>query len=159
MQIRILAVGRTKERYLEAGIKEFAVRLRRYASLELVIVGAGKLKDNPSTAEKDQNRHREGEQLLKGIKPGEYVIALDGRGKTLSSEELAQQLSVLALHGKSKIAFVLGGPYGLSSKVLKRANLTLSLSALTFTHQMARLILLEQLYRAFKIMRNEPYHK
>jgi 23S rRNA (pseudouridine1915-N3)-methyltransferase len=159
MHIRILAVGKTKEKYIELGIKEYAKRLQPYARLEIVTVGEEKLKDNLSTREEEQIRAREGEQLLKGIKPDEYVIVLDVKGKTLSSEGLAQQLFNLALYGNSTIVFIIGGALGLAPEVINRADLTLSLSPLTFTHQMVRLILVEQLYRAFKIMRGEPYHR
>jgi 23S rRNA (pseudouridine1915-N3)-methyltransferase len=159
MHIRILAVGKTKEKYIELGIKEYAKRLQPYARLEIVTVGEEKLKDNLSTREEEQIRAREGEQLLKGIKPDEYVIVLDIKGKALSSEDLARQLSNLALYGNSAIVFIIGGALGLAPEVINRADITLSLSPLTFTHQMVRLILVEQLYRAFKIMRGEPYHR
>ncbi|HHY36201.1 MAG TPA: 23S rRNA (pseudouridine(1915)-N(3))-methyltransferase RlmH [Firmicutes bacterium] len=159
MQIRILAVGKTREKYLQMGVEEFKKRLAPYARLELLSVAEEKLADSLSPREEEQVMAREGERLLKLLKPGEYVIALDAGGRSFTSEELAQYLSQLALHGRSSLAFLIGGHLGLAPAVRSRSDLVLSLSPLTFTHQMVRLILLEQLYRAFKIMRGEPYHK
>jgi 23S rRNA (pseudouridine1915-N3)-methyltransferase len=159
VQIRILAVGKTREKYLQLGLQEFKKRLAPYARLELINVAEERLADNPSPREEEQVMAREGERLLKLLKPGEYVIALDAGGRSFTSEELAQYLSRLALHGRSALAFLIGGHLGLSPAARSCADLVLSLSPLTFTHQMVRLILLEQLYRAFKIMRGEPYHK
>jgi 23S rRNA (pseudouridine1915-N3)-methyltransferase len=159
VQIRILAVGKTKGKYLQLGLQEFKKRLAPYVRLELIDVAEEKLADSLSPREEGQAVAREGERLVKLLKPGEYVIALDAGGRSFSSEELAQYLSQLALHGKSSLAFLIGGPLGLSPAVRSRADLVLSLSPLTFTHQLVRLILLEQLYRAFRIMRGEPYHK
>lgn len=159
MNIKIISVGKLKEKYLKQGIAEYLKRLSAYAKVEIVELIDEKAPEVLSAAEIEQVKQKEGFRILGKISPDMYVIALVIDGKQKSSEELAESLDKLATYGNSKIAFVIGGSLGLSDDVLKRANEKLSFSTLTFPHQLMRLILLEQVYRAFKIMRGEPYHK
>ena len=158
MKITIVAVGKIKEKYLTAGIAEYNKRLIPYCRLEIIEVDEERMPADPSAAEKEKVLAREGERLLKHVRDGSYLIVLDVRGKALSSEELAEKIDALALAGQSDVTFVIGGAFGLSPAVVAAANERLSFSRMTFTHQMIRLILVEQLYRAFKISRGEPYH-
>lgn len=159
MNISICTVGKLKEKYLKAGIDEYLKRLSGYAKVEVIEVADEKAPEVLSLVEMEQVKQKEGEKLLAKISPDTYVIALAIDGKMKSSEELADSLDKLATYGKSKIAFVIGGSLGLSDEVLKRADEKLSFSKMTFPHQLMRLILIEQVYRAFRINRNEPYHK
>ncbi|SDF65841.1 23S rRNA (pseudouridine(1915)-N(3))-methyltransferase RlmH [Sporolituus thermophilus] len=158
MKITIVAVGKIKEKYLTAGIAEYTKRLGPYCRLEIIEVDEERMPADPSAAAKEKVLAREGERLLKHVRGGSYLIVLDVRGKALSSEELAEKIDALALTGQSDVTFVIGGAFGLSPAVLAAANERLSFSRMTFTHQMIRLLLVEQLYRAFKISRGEPYH-
>lgn len=159
MNISILTVGKLKEKYLKAGIDEYLKRLSGYAKVDVIEVPDEKAPEILSAVEMEQVKQKEGEKLLAKISPVTYVIALAIDGKMKTSEELADSLDKLATYGKSKIAFVIGGSLGLSEDVLKRADEKLSFSKMTFPHQLMRLILLEQVYRAYRINRNEPYHK
>ncbi|MBU5676369.1 23S rRNA (pseudouridine(1915)-N(3))-methyltransferase RlmH [Alkaliphilus sp. MSJ-5] len=159
MNITIISVGKLKEKYLKQGIEEYTKRLSRYTKLNLVEVPDEKAPENLSNAEEQIVKNKEGEGILKHIKEGTYVIALDLKGKMLSSEELADKLQNLGITGNSNIAFIIGGSLGLSDEVLKRADYKLCFSPMTFPHQLMRLILLEQVYRGFRIMKGEPYHK
>lgn len=159
MRIRIVGVGRIKERYWLDGMAEYQKRLGPYARLELVQVQDEATPDRASAAECEQVKAREGERILKVLGPSEFVVALDLTGQQVSSEELAAWLKERGLKGQSQIAFVIGGSLGLAPAVLQRAQLRLSLSRLTLPHQMVPLLLLEQLYRAFKINEGAPYHK
>lgn len=159
MNISIISVGKIKEKYLRDGIDEYKKRLSRYCNIELIEVMDEKAPENLSEKEEEQIKIKEGQSILKHIKEGTYVIALAINGKLLSSEELSDMLSNLGLTGKSSIAFVIGGSLGLSKEVLDRADYKLSFSKMTFPHQLMRMILLEQVYRGFKIMKGEPYHK
>ncbi|NLT94102.1 MAG: 23S rRNA (pseudouridine(1915)-N(3))-methyltransferase RlmH [Clostridia bacterium] len=159
MNIKIIAVGKLKEKYLKEGIAEYLKRLKPYAKVEIIEVPEEKEPANASPADEIMIKNREGERILEKVKPGSYLIALAIEGKQLSSEELADKLDNLALEGKSDIAMVIGGSLGLSDKVLGRADFKLSFSKMTFPHQLMRLILMEQIYRAFKIIKGEPYHK
>ncbi|AGK56162.1 23S rRNA (pseudouridine(1915)-N(3))-methyltransferase RlmH [Bacillus sp. 1NLA3E] len=159
MNILIITVGKLKEKYLKQGIDEFVKRMSSYAKLEMIEVADEKAPEELSLAEMDQVKQKEGERILNKIPQDTYVIALAIDGKMKSSEELAEDLDKLATYGKSKIAFVIGGSLGLSDEVLRRANDKLSFSRMTFPHQLMRLILVEQIYRAFRINRGEPYHK
>ncbi len=159
MNISVISVGKIKEKYLRDGIDEYKKRLSRYCNIELIEVMDEKAPENLSEKEEDQIKIKEGQAILKHIKEGTYVIALAINGKLLSSEELSDMLSNLGLTGKSSIAFVIGGSLGLSKEVLDRADYKLSFSKMTFPHQLMRMILLEQVYRGFKIMKGEPYHK
>jgi len=158
MKISIVAAGKLKEKYLTEGIKEFLKRLTPFANVNIIEINEEKMKDNPSEAEKQQVLAQEGQRLLKQVPEGSYLIVLDVYGKNLSSEELAAKIDSLALNGKSHITFLIGGAFGLSQEVRQAADLLLSFSNMTFTHQMVRLMLVEQIYRAFKINRGEKYH-
>ena len=159
MNIRIIAVGKLKEKYWRDAVGEYAKRLGAYCNLEIVEIKESPLRANPSAADEEAVKTAEGEDILRQISKGDYVITLEIKGRGLSSEHLADKMADLALDGKSSIAFVIGGSLGLSPEVSKRADFKLSFSAMTFPHQMMRVILLEQIYRSFKINRNETYHK
>lgn len=158
MKITIACVGKIKEKYLTAGIEEFSKRLTPFCKLETLAINEERMPDNPSPAEKQQVLERETQRLLAIIPANSYVILLDVIGKQLSSPDLAAKLDELALAGNSHITFVIGGAFGYTDALPKRADLVLSFSKMTFTHQMIRLLLIEQIYRAFKISRGEKYH-
>jgi 23S rRNA (pseudouridine1915-N3)-methyltransferase len=159
MHIQILAVGKIKEKYLSAGIDEYLKRLSPYARVTIRQVNDERTPDSPSPSEEASLLEKEALRLESLIKPGTYLVALDIHGKMLSSPQLAYHLEQLAIDGKSNITFLIGGSLGLSLRLLNLADLTLSFSPMTFPHQIFRLLLLEQLYRSFKIIRGEPYHK
>jgi len=159
MNISIITVGKLKEKYLRQGIEEYLKRLSAYAKIEVIEVSDEKAPETLSETEMDLVKKKEGERILGKIHPDTYVIALAINGSMKTSEQFAEKINQLALHGKSKIAFIIGGSLGLSDEVLKRANDSLSFSKMTFPHQLMRLILVEQIYRAFRIIRGEPYHK
>jgi 23S rRNA (pseudouridine1915-N3)-methyltransferase len=159
MLIQIATIGKLKEKYLVQGIAEYAKRLGPYVKLQLTEVPDEKAPETMSAAEEAQVRDREGERLLAQIKEGAHVIALALDGELWSSEDLADQLNKLATYGKSHVAFVIGGSTGLSPAVLRRAQQKLSFGRMTLPHQLMRLVLIEQVYRAVKINRGEPYHK
>ncbi|WP_313770662.1 23S rRNA (pseudouridine(1915)-N(3))-methyltransferase RlmH [Bacillus sp. S/N-304-OC-R1] len=159
MNISIITVGKLKEKYLKQGIDEYLKRLSAYAKMEIIEVSDEKAPEELSETEMLQVKQKEGERILGKINPDAHVIALAIEGKMKSSEELADTLDKLATYGKSKVAFVIGGSLGLSEDVLKRADEKLSFSKMTFPHQLMKLILLEQVYRAYRINRGEPYHK
>lgn len=158
MKITIVAAGKIKEKYLTIGIAEFMKRLTPFAKLQIVEISEEKMLDNPSPAEKAKTLAVEGERLLRQVPQGSYLIVLDVFGKQLSSEELATNIEQLGIKGISNITFLIGGAFGLSPEVRAAADLKLSFSKMTFTHQMVRLLLVEQIYRAFKISRGEKYH-
>jgi 23S rRNA (pseudouridine1915-N3)-methyltransferase len=159
VNISIITVGKLKEKYLKQGIDEYIKRMSVYAKIEVVEVPDEKAPEVLSDAEMNQVKAKEGERILTKINPDAHVIALAINGKMKSSEQLAADIDKLATYGKSKIAFVVGGSLGLSDTVLKRADEKLSFSPMTFPHQLMRLILVEQVYRSFRINRGEPYHK
>ncbi len=159
MKITVVCVGKIKEKYLTMAIDEYSKRLSRYCKLEIVELADEKTPDNASTAEELQIKKREGERILKNIKDSAYVIALAIEGKMLSSEELAEKMEELGVKGESHLVFVIGGSLGLDEDVLKRADYKLSFSKMTFPHQVMRMILLEQVYRGYRINCGEPYHK
>ena len=159
MNISIVTIGKLKEKYLKQGIDEYLKRLSAYAKIEVIELPDEKAPENLSETEMEQVKEKEGERILSKISDDTHVIALAIEGKMKSSEQLAKDLDQLATYGKSKIAFVIGGSLGLSNTVMKRANDKLSFSKMTFPHQLMRLILVEQVYRAFRINRGEPYHK
>ncbi|MDF2909896.1 MAG: rRNA ((1915)-N(3))-methyltransferase RlmH [Sporolactobacillus laevolacticus] len=159
MNITILTVGKLKEKYFIQGIAEYAKRLGPYAKVTIIEVPDEKAPENLSAAEVEQVKQAEGERLLKKLPTNAYVIALAINGKQMPSEEFAEKIRELATYGHSDIAFIIGGSNGLSDEVLRHADFQLSFSKFTFPHQLMRLILIEQIYRAFKIMRGEPYHK
>ncbi|PAE18832.1 23S rRNA (pseudouridine(1915)-N(3))-methyltransferase RlmH [Bacillus sp. 7504-2] len=159
MNISIITVGKLKEKYLKQGIDEYLKRMSAYAKVEIIEVADEKAPEILSESEMLQVKEKEGERILAKLHPDTYVIALAIEGKQKSSEELADTLDKLATYGKSKIAFVIGGSLGLSQQVLQRSDEKLSFSKMTFPHQLMRLVLVEQIYRAFRINRGEPYHK
>lgn len=159
MEIRILSVGKIKEKYLTAGIAEYAKRLSRYCKLTFCQVADEKTPDKASGALNTQIKEVEGDRLMKHIREQDYVIALAIDGQMLDSVELSRKIDSLGISGNSSIAFVIGGSLGLSDTVLKRADYKLSFSRMTFPHQLMQMILLEQIYRAYRIINNEPYHK
>ncbi len=159
MLIKIVCVGKIKEKFYRDAAAEYSKRLSRYARIEIVECTDEKTPDNASVDLCDQIKSREGERILSKIKDGDYVIALSIEGKMYSSEALSGHLDKLMVSGKSTIVFVIGGSLGLAEGVLMRANEKLSFSAMTFPHQLMRVILLEQIYRSFRIIKGEPYHK
>ena len=159
MNISVISVGKLKEKYLKLGIEEFSKRLSKYCKLDLIELEDEKCPENLSEKDMEIVKNKEGQRILSKIKNNSYVIALAIDGKNLSSEELADTISKLAVRGNSHITFIIGGSLGLSNEVLKRADYKLSFSKMTFPHQLMKLILLEQVYRAFRINNNEPYHK
>ena len=159
MNITVLAVGKLKEKYWTDAIKEYSKRISRYASLEVIELKESLLRGNPSAADEEAVKVSEGREILSKIKKTNYVITLEIAGKALSSEKLAEKIETLGIEGISDIVFVIGGSLGLSGDVSQRADFRLSFSAMTFPHQMMRVILLEQIYRSFKIIRHETYHK
>lgn len=156
MKIKIIAPGKIKEKFLKDGIDEFLKRLTPYASVEVIETTPVEIKDEHLT---ERALDEEGEKILSLIKPQSYVITMEIQGKELSSEEFAQKIQCLTNEGQSEIIFVIGSSCGISKKVSARANLKMSMSKMTFLHQFARLILIEQIYRAFKIIKGETYHK
>jgi 23S rRNA (pseudouridine1915-N3)-methyltransferase len=159
VNISIITIGKLKEKYLKQGIEEYLKRLSSYAKVEIIELADEKAPENLSESEMEQVKQKEGERILAKISDDTHVIALAINGKQKSSEELAKEIDSLATYGKSKVAFIIGGSLGLSSQVMKRSNAALSFSKMTFPHQLMRLVLVEQIYRAFRIIRNEPYHK
>lgn len=159
MRISILAVGKVKESYFRDGIGEYVKRLSKYAKMEIVEVADEKTPDKASENEERLIKEKEGERLLKAIKDDAYVIALAIDGKKLDSVALSNKIETLGVSGTSHIQFVIGGSLGLSEQVLKRADYKLSFSDMTFPHQLMRLILCEQIYRSYRIINHEPYHK
>lgn len=159
MKITIAAVGKIKEKYFTGAIDEYAKRLGRYCKLEFVEVTDEKTPDGASETQELQIKEKEGERLLQKIPDNAYVIALAIDGKMLDSEELAGQMERWNVSGVSHMVFVIGGSLGLAPAVLKRADYKLSFSKMTFPHQLMRVILLEQIYRSFRIRNHEPYHK
>jgi len=159
MKISLICVGKIKEKYLIMGIDEYKKRLGRYCNLEIIELQDEKTPDNAGAALEESIKKTEGNRILKALRDDSYCIALDIRGKMLSSVELAEHMEKLFVSGKSNISYVIGGSLGLSDEVLNRADYRLSFSKMTFPHQLMRLILLEQIYRSFRIMNNEPYHK
>lgn len=159
MKITILCVGKVKEKFYRDAIDEFFKRLSRYCKLEIIEVADEKTEEQASETEIRIVKEKEGERLLKNIKEDAYVITLCIDGKQLDSEELSEKMEKLGVQGTSHIYFVIGGSLGLSENIIKRADFKLSFSKMTFPHQLMRVILLEQIYRGYRIMNHEPYHK
>ncbi|MBD8026726.1 23S rRNA (pseudouridine(1915)-N(3))-methyltransferase RlmH [Ureibacillus sp. Re31] len=159
MNITIISVGKLKEKYLKMGIEEYVKRLGAYAKIELVEVADEKAPEQLSDAEMEIVKRKEGERILAKINDGMHVVALAINGKMKSSEEMAKDLESLMTYGTSKVAFVIGGSLGLHEDVLKRADEKLSFGKMTLPHQLMKLVLVEQIYRSFRIIKGEPYHK
>ena len=159
VKITVICVGKIKEKYLKDAIFEYSKRLGKFCNLEIKEVADVKTKENMSQAEEALIKDKEGERIAALIKPDDYVVTLEIDGQMVSSEGLSEKMSSLFVSGVSKITFVIGGSVGLSDKVTRRADYHLSFSKMTFPHQLMRVILLEQIYRSFKISQGEPYHK
>lgn len=159
MKITILTVGKIKEKYWKLAIDEYSKRLGRYCKLEIVEVEDEKTPDGASDSVEDLIKEKEAEKLFKYIKDDAYVVTLEIQGKMLDSVEFSEKIEQLGVRGTSHIQFVIGGSLGLHSTILKRSNYALSFSKMTFPHQMMRVVLLEQIYRSYRIMNHEPYHK
>jgi 23S rRNA (pseudouridine1915-N3)-methyltransferase len=159
MKITLVTVGKIKEKFYTEAIAEYSKRLSRYCKLEILQVADEKTPDRASEAEERQIKEKEGDRILAQIKDSSYVIVLAIEGKQLSSEELAAKLDQLGVSGRSDLVFVIGGSLGLSEAVMRRADYALSFSRMTFPHQLMRVVLLEQIYRGFRINAGEPYHK
>jgi len=159
MKITLITVGKIKERFYTDAIAEYSKRLSRYCKLEIIQVADEKTPDKASETEERQIKDREGERILAHVKDGAYVIALAIEGQMLSSEQLADKIGQLGIGGQSQIVLIIGGSLGLSEAVLRRADYKLSFSKMTFPHQLMRVILLEQIYRSYRIITGEPYHK
>lgn len=158
MKFTFLTIGKIKEKWMRQGIDEYLKRLSPIAKVEILSPDEEKMPENPSPALKEKVMEKEGEKLLKYLKDEDFLILLDLKGKPVTSEGLADILRKKMVSGTSHFFFMIGGPYGNGENIRKRADLKISISAMTFTHQMARLILAEQVYRAMKIIRHEPYH-
>lgn len=159
MNITVICIGRLKERYWREAVGEYSKRLGSYCGLRILELKEARLPAGAGSAEEEAVKTTEGEEILSRVNKDMFVVSLEIRGRRMSSEALAEKLQSLALEGRSEIAFVIGGSLGLSEAVSRRADLKLSFSDMTFPHQMMRVILLEQIYRSFRIIRGEPYHK
>ena len=159
VKVKIICVGKLKEKYLVAGIAEYLKRLQAYCKVEVYEVSDESIPDNCSLANEMIIKSKEGKKILDKIKQDDYVVLLDVAGKEIDSIMLAKQMENCMISGKSTIDFVIGGSLGHGQEIIERANFRLSFSKMTFPHQLMRLILVEQIYRAFKIMKNESYHK
>lgn len=159
MRITILSVGKIKEDYFRKAIAEYTKRLSTYCNLEQIEIADEKAPENLSAKEEAIVKHKEGERILSKLDPSSYLIVLDIKGKQLSSEALAEKIETLGVYGTSHLSFVIGGSLGLSDAIIKKADMRLSFSKMTFPHQLFKVILLEQIYRSFRIMKGEPYHK
>lgn len=159
MKIKIVTVGKLKEKYLKDGITEYSKRISRFAAVEMIELADEKTPDRASDSENAKILDLEGNRILSKIGDREFVVVLAIEGKTLSSEEFSKQLEQASINGYSTLTFVIGGSLGLSPQVKNRANLSLSFGRLTLPHQLMRLVLTEQIYRAFTIQQGSPYHK
>ncbi|MCI8783789.1 23S rRNA (pseudouridine(1915)-N(3))-methyltransferase RlmH [Lachnospiraceae bacterium 48-21] len=159
MRITLVTVGKIKEKYLRDAVAEYVKRLGKYCKLEIIEVADEKTQERASETEEMAVRSKEGERILKHVKEDAYVITLEIQGNQISSEELADKIEGLGVQGKSHVVFIIGGSIGLGMEVMKRSDYALSFSRMTFPHQLMRVILLEQIYRGFRIFNGEPYHK
>lgn len=158
MRFYVVCIGKLKDAYLRDGVAEFVKRMRPYGGITITELNESKIGDKPSDADRKQVVDEEGERLLKAVPKNAYTVLLDMYGKTMSSEDLAKTVAKLEVDGVSDMAFIIGGAFGVSEALRQSVNYKLSFSPMTFTHQMVRLLLVEQIYRASKINRNEPYH-
>ena len=158
MRFYVICIGKLKDAYLRDGVAEFVKRMRPYGGITITVLNESKIGDKPSDADRKQVVIEEGERLLKNVPKNAYTVLLDVYGKTMSSEDLAKTVAKLEVDGVSDMAFIVGGAFGVSDELRRSVNYKLSFSPMTFTHQMVRLLLVEQIYRASKINRNEPYH-
>lgn len=159
MKVKIICVGKLKEKYLVDGIHEYIKRISGYADVEVIEVADERIPERASLAEEIMIKAKEGRRLLDKVKQDDYMVLLDVNGKEMDSVDFSKHIEKCMIDGKSTIDFVIGGSLGHGEEIIDRANMRLSFSPMTFPHQLMRLILVEQIYRAFKIMRNETYHK
>ena len=159
MKITLITVGKIKEKYLRDAIAEYSKRLSRYCKLEIIEVADEKTPDHARDVVENTSRDKEAERIMKYVKEDAYVITLEINGKLLSSEELSAKINQLGIQGTSHITFIIGGSIGLGKEVLARSDYALSFSKMTYPHQLMRVILLEQIYRSYRIINGEPYHK
>lgn len=159
MKITIITVGKIKEKYLRDAIAEYSKRLSKYCKMEIIEVADEKTPENASESMNETIKSREAERILKYLKDDAYVMTLEIQGKQITSEELAEKIEKLGIQGTSHLIFVIGGSLGLGKEVLERSDYALSFSKMTFPHQLMRVILLEQIYRSYRIIKKEPYHK
>lgn len=159
MNIKIIAVGKIKEKYIKEGINEFSKRLSRYSKLQIIEVNDEKAPENLSKKEMENIKQKEGKKIISKIPKNSLIISLEIKGKMIDSEELSKRMEDIMIDGINDITFIIGGSLGLSKEVSDMSNFKLSFSKMTFPHQLMRLILMEQVYRAFRIMKKEPYHK
>lgn len=159
MKITVISVGKIKEKYFRDAVAEYAKRLGKYCRLELIETADEKTPDHASQGQEDLIRAREAARILKYVREDSYIITLEIEGRELSSEEMAEKIETLGIQGKSHIIFIIGGSIGLGREVLKKSDFPMSFSKMTFPHQLMRVILLEQIYRSFRIINGEPYHK
>lgn len=158
MKFHVVCIGKLKDAYLRDGVAEFVKRMRSYGGIAITELNESKIGDKPSDADRKQVVIEEGQRLLKAVPKSAYTVLLDVYGKTMSSEQLAAMVSQLEVDGISDMAFIIGGAFGVSDELRQAVKSKLSFSPMTFTHQMVRLLLVEQIYRSAKINRNEPYH-
>ena len=158
MRFYVICIGKLKDAYLRDGVAEFVKRMRPYGGITITELNESKIGDKPSDVDRKQVVIEEGERLLKNVPKNAYTVLLDVYGKTMSSEDLAKTVAKLEVDGVSDMAFIVGGAFGVSDELRRSVNYKLSFSPMTFTHQIVRLLLVEQIYRASKINRNEPYH-
>lgn len=159
MKITVITVGKIKEKYLRDAIAEYSKRLGKYCKLEILEVADEKTPDHASEIVEEGIRQKEGERILKLLKEDAYVVTLEIGGRMLDSVEFSKKIETLGIQGRSHICFIIGGSFGLGQKVRERSDYKLSFSKMTLPHQLMRVILLEQIYRSYRIMSNEPYHK
>lgn len=159
MNITVIVVGKLKEKYLKDAVQEYSKRLSRYCKLNIIELQDEKISRNASKKEEDIIKEKEGKRILKHLNEGNYIIALDLKGNMISSVEFAHKVEKLALAGNSSITFIIGGSLGISREILQKSDYKLCFSKMTFPHQLFRVMLLEQVYRGFKIIKGEPYHK
>jgi len=159
MNITIISVGKLKEKFMRQAVDEYMKRLTAYAKVNIIEVPDEKAPENLSIAQASAIKQKEGDRILKHITQNTFVITLEVDGKMLTSEQLSEKIEKLSLYGKSRVVFIIGGSLGISDGIKQRSDMSLSFSKMTFPHQLMRVVLLEQIYRAFKIMRREPYHK
>lgn len=159
MKITVITVGKIKEKFMKDALGEYSKRLSKYCKLEIIEVADEKTQENANEVVCNQIRQKEGERILKYVRDDAFVITLEIKGKQLTSEELASKIETLGVQGTSHIIFIIGGSIGLSEEVMKKSNFALSFSKMTFPHQLMRVILLEQVYRSYRIISGEPYHK
>jgi len=156
LRLTLVSVGKLSEPFIQEGCEFFAERIRRYAALNLIVVPEEKI---PSRGKREYIREQEGRRIRAKIRPEVFTVLVDERGNSLSSEAFARSLETWSSSGLKEVAFILGGPYGLDDSLKEKADFRLSLASMTLTHGLAKMLLLEQIYRAFTILRGEPYHK